>query len=65
MTNKQQIFYMVDSKGNRLEASPWAGEFEKYGISNIEVLKNAMGLRERVLIVGNCRVNFEVKEYGI
>jgi len=40
---KVRIFYMIDRNGNRLEASQYSGHFEKYGISNTDVLRCCMG----------------------
>ena len=40
---KVRIFYMLDRNGNNLEASQYSGYFEKYGISNTEVLRCCMG----------------------
>lgn len=38
------IYYMVDKAGNNLEASQYPSLGEKYGISNITVLKSCYGV---------------------
>lgn len=57
-----KIFYLIDMAGNRLEASDSAGHWEKDDISNIEVLKHCLGLKERKLYIGASQVSFKVKE---
>lgn len=59
---KSNIFYLVDMRGNLLEASDTAGYWECVGISNIEVLKHCLGLKERKLYLGSSQVTFKSKE---
>jgi hypothetical protein len=53
---------MIDRCGNVLEASTSAGNWERYNISNIEVLKSCTGVTKRTYKVGFSKVKFKMVE---
>jgi hypothetical protein len=51
---------MVDRCGNVLEASTTSGFWEKYGVSNIEVLKSSTGVTRKTYKIGFSKVKFKM-----
>jgi hypothetical protein len=51
---------MLDRCGNVLEASTTSGYWEKYGISNVEVLKSSIGVTKKTYKVGFSKVKFKI-----
>ena len=62
MKKSNKLFYMIDRCGNVLEASTSAGNWERYNISNIEVLKSCTGVTKRTYKVGFSKVKFKMVE---
>lgn len=55
---------MLDAKGNRLQASRWAGFAEKYGITNSEVIMSSMGwVIDRDVTFEKIEYNFNFEWY--
>ena len=55
-----RLYYMLDRCGNVLEASTTSGYWEKYGISNVEVLKSSIGVTKKTYKVGFSKVKFKI-----
>ncbi|MEY3421457.1 MAG: hypothetical protein RIR48_1749 [Bacteroidota bacterium] len=55
-----RLYYMVDRCGNVLEASTTSGFWEKYGVSNIEVLKSSTGVTRKTYKIGFSKVKFKM-----
>ena len=62
MIKLKKLYYLVSKSGQVLEASDSSGYWEKYGISNIEVLKIAHGVSRRKVKIGYSYCTFKFKE---
>jgi hypothetical protein len=58
----KKIYYLIDNNDVILEASFSSGYWGQEGISNIDVMKHCLGLRDTRLFLGLSEVSFKFKE---
>jgi hypothetical protein len=58
----KKIYYLIDNNDVILEASFEAGYWEQVGISNVDVIKHCVGLRDTKIFLGLSEVSFSSKD---